>query len=182
MDQSKITVRYAKAFFSLAKEKGLLDTLKKDIELVSSAGEQSKDFILLLESPVVKTSQKVKIITQIFEQSVNELTLKFLVLAAQNKREVHIPGICRNFLALAREDQGIKSATITSAGKLSEETLNKAKEILEEDLNYKIELAEKINPAIIGGVILRVEDKQLDSSIAAHLKKIRSRLLESEIK
>lgn len=182
MDQSKITVRYAKAFFSLAKEKKLLDILKKDIEVIAATGKESEDFILFLESPVVKTSQKIKILNLIFSEKVHELTIKFLVLIAQNKREVHIPGICRNFLALTREDLGIMSAVITSAEKLSSEALSKAKEVLKRGLNYKIELSEKVNPAIIGGIILRVEDKQLDASVAAQLKKIKAKLLETEIK
>lgn len=58
MDQSTITVRYAKAFFLTAKEKNQLDVLKQDIELVSDLCKNAQDFILLLESPVVKTSKK----------------------------------------------------------------------------------------------------------------------------
>ena len=182
MNQSKISVRYAKAFFSLAKEKGLLDTFKEDMEVVANAGIESKDFLLLLESPVVKTSQKVKILNQIFSGKIHDLTLKFILLIAENKREIHIPDICRNFLALTREDLGIKSAMITSAKQLSKESMEQAKEILEKNLNYQIEITEKVDPAIIGGVILRVDDKQVDASIATQLKKIKSKLLETEIK
>ena len=75
MDQSAITVRYAKAFFSTAKEKNLLDTLKKDIQLVLEICENSADFILLLESPVVKTSKKVELIRSIFSKKIYLLLL-----------------------------------------------------------------------------------------------------------
>ena len=66
MNESIITVRYAKAFFSLAKEKGQLDELKKDIESVLNICSESKEFILFLESPIVKTSKKVNLIKEIF--------------------------------------------------------------------------------------------------------------------
>lgn len=90
MDQSAITVRYAKAFFELAKEKNLLEPLKADIELVASVGADSADFILLLESPIVKTSKKIELITAIFQGSVNELTLNFLnLIAKKQKRSAH---------------------------------------------------------------------------------------------
>ena len=182
MDQSLITVRYAKAFFSLAKENQLLEPLKNDIEVVAAICNESTDFILLLESPVVKGSKKMKLINRIFDGHLNELTLKFLALVTKNKREAHIPGICRNFLSLCREGQGIKSAVVTTASGISPETLKNVQAIMEKEFNTKIELTEKISPSIIGGMILRVDDKQLDASITTQLKRIKTKFLETEIK
>ncbi|MCG6188172.1 ATP synthase F1 subunit delta [Maribellus maritimus] len=182
MDQSAITVRYAKAFFELAKEKNLLEPLKADIELVASVGADSADFILLLESPIVKTSKKIELITAIFQGNVNELTLNFLNLIAKNKREVHIPGICRNFLALTRKDQNIKSAILTTASEIGTDTVKKVEKLMEKELTAKIELSTQVNPDIIGGMILRLDDKQYDASIATQLKKVKQTLLETELK
>lgn len=181
MDQSAITVRYAKAFFTLAKEKKLLDILKPDIELVSSVCQQSTDFILLLKSPVVKTSKKMALITSIFSGKVNDLTLDFLHLITKNKREVHIPAICRNFLGLSRADQNIKSAVLTTATKINAETIKKIETLMGKDLNAKIELSSNVNPEIIGGMVLRLDDKQYDASVATQLKKIKQKLLETEL-
>ena len=181
MDESLITVRYAKAFFSLAKEKQLLEPLKSDIETIASVCNQSVEFNLLLESPIVKVSKKADIISTIFKGHIHELTLKFLMLVTENKRETHIPGICRNFLALYRDGQGIKSATVTTASKISSATLEKVQAVMEKEFNTKIELTEKVNPSLIGGMILRVDDKQLDASIATQLKKIKTKFLETEI-
>ena len=182
MDQSAINVRYAKAFFSTAKEKELLDTFKKDIQLVLEICESSSDFILLLESPVVKTSKKAELIKNIFNKKVHEITLKFLLLITENKREVHIPGICRNFLSLTRKDQNIRSAVITTATEINKETIGKIKELIAKELNAKIELSSEINADIIGGIILRIDDKQYDASVSTQLKKIKQKLLDTEIK
>lgn len=182
MDYSIITVRYAKAFFLLAKEKNLLEVFKTDMETISGIVEGSSDFILLLESPVVKTSKKVKLISQIFSGSVHELTLKFLTLITINKRETHIPGICRNFLDLTRREMGIKTAMMTTATGMDEATLGKAKQIIEKEFDSKIELAQKINPEIIGGLVIRIEDKQIDASVLSQLKKIKTKFLEPETK
>uniref|UniRef100_UPI003216B930 ATP synthase F1 subunit delta n=1 Tax=uncultured Draconibacterium sp. TaxID=1573823 RepID=UPI003216B930 len=181
MDQSTITVRYAKAFFSAAKEKNLLDILKADIELVYDICKNSQDFILLLESPVVKTSKKSALITSIFKGRVNQLTMNFLLLITQNKREVHIPGICRNFLEITRKDQNIKSAVLTTASEIDSETIKKVEEMLGRELKATIELTTQINPNIVGGLVLRLEDKQYDASVATHLKKIKQNLLETEV-
>lgn len=181
MNQSAITVRYAKAFFSLAKEKNRLETLKTDIELIAGVCENSADFILLLESPIVETSKKIELLTAIFNGKVNELTLKFLHLIAGNKREVHIPGICRNFVLLTRKDQNIKLAILTTATEVNPETIKKIIALLEAGLKAKIELSNNVNPDIIGGVILRLDDNQYDASIATQLKKIKQKLLETEL-
>lgn len=181
MDQSKITVRYAKAFFSLATEKNLLDELKKDMDLIGQLAKSSSDFILLLESPVIKTSQKIKLLKTIFKGKVHELTINFLVLIAENKREVHIPGICRNFSDLYRKKQGIKRATITSAITLQKDIISQIKEKLENGFNAKVELSERVNEDLIGGFVLRIDDRQIDASIATQLRKVREKLLQTEI-
>ncbi len=181
MDQSAITVRYAKAFFAAAKEKNLLGQLKNDIQLVAEVCNTSSDFILLLESPIVKTSKKSALMKSIFEGKVEELTLNFLLLIAQNKREMHIPGICRNFLSLTREDQNIKSAVLTTASEINAATLTKIKDLLGKELNATIELMAQVNPDILGGMVLRLDDKQYDASVATQLKKVKQTLLETEI-
>lgn len=182
MDQSAIKVRYAKAFFSLAKEKNALESIKSDMDLVLSVCKNSVDFMLLLKSPVVKTSRKKELIKLIFEQKTDNLTLNFLMLIIKNKREIHIPGICRNFLSLTRKDQNIKSAVLTTATEISQNTINKVKKLLAKELNAQIELQTQINKVILGGMILRIDDKQYDASVATQLSRIKQSLLESELK
>lgn len=181
MDQSAITVRYAKAFFLTAKEKNLLDSLKSDIELVLSVCKNSSDFILLLESPIVKTSKKSGLLSAIFNKKINELTMNFLLLIAKNKREVHIPGICRNFLDLTRKDQNIKSAVLTTAAEMDAGIIKKVEVLLGKELDATIELSTSVNPDILGGLVLRIDDQQYDSSVATQLKKIKQSLLETEL-
>lgn len=181
MDHSKITVRYAKAYFSLAQEKKQLDAIKKDVELIFALCQDSTDFRLLLESPIVKTSQKIKITKAIFEGKVSDLSLKFLQLVNTNKREAHLPGICRNFLGLYRQEEGVKSALLTTATELSPELTSQIQQRLEKEYKAQIELTKQVDESLIGGFVLRVDDKQLDASIASQLKKVKEKLLQSEI-
>lgn len=182
MDQSKITVRYAKALFALAKEKNQLDVFNADIGLVISVLQSSADFSFLLESPVVRTSQKAKAVKLIFSDKINAATLRFLELIVENKREQHIPGICRNFLDLIRKEQGIKTAVVTSAISLSDETIAQLKALLEANYNAKVELSEKLNEELLGGFVLRIDDQQYDASIATQLRKVKENLMKTEIK
>jgi F-type H+-transporting ATPase subunit delta len=182
MNESLITVRYAKAFFATAKEKKLLDVFKSDIQLVLEVCTKSSDFNLLLESPVVKTSKKEELLKSIFEGKIHQLTMNFLLLIVKNKREIHIPGISRNFLALTRKDQNIKSATLITATQMSAETLMKISKIMDKQLNTKVELSSQVDAEIIGGMVLRIDDKQYDASVATQMNNIKQRLLESELK
>jgi len=182
MDQSKINTRYAKAFFTLAKDKGLTSELRIDAGLIANVCASSIDFNLLIESPIVKTSQKVKAIKSIFTGKVNVLSLNFLILIAENNREKNIPGIFRNLEELYRKEEGVKTAVITSAQSLDDAVINQISQILEAEFNSKVELSQKVNTELIGGFVLRVEDKQYDASVSTQLKKIKEKLLQTELK
>ena len=182
MDQSKINVRYAKAFFTLAKEKGLTTELRNDAGLITDVCAKSSDFNLLLNSPVVKTAAKVKAMLSIFEGKVNLLSLNFLVLITENRREKYIPGIFRNLEDLYRQEEGIKKALMTSSQSLDDSILLQVKQILEKEFKSKVELSHKIDEKLIGGFVLRVGDQQYDASISTQLRKIKEQLLQTEMK
>ena len=181
MDQSKINVRYAKALYSLAKEKGQLSSIKKDIELIDSLCRNEPEMKLLLESPIIKTVQKTRIATTLFQGRIQPLTLQFIQTVIRNKREAFLTGICRNILTSYRKEEGIEQATITSAIPLQNSMTDKMKVLLEEEIGVKIELNTQVDPQLIGGFILRVGDRQLDASISTQLMKIKDKLLHSEV-
>ena len=182
MDQSKINIRYAKAFFSLAKEKGLINELQKDAVLISSVCTSIADFVGLIDSPIVSTSGKIKVIKNIFEGKVNQYTLNFLILITENKREKYIPGIYRNLEEFYRINEGIKTAVLTTAQLLDESIVGQIRKSLENEFGGKVELSQKIDTDLIGGFVLRVDDNQYDASISTQLKKVRDKLLHTELK
>jgi len=182
MDQSKINVRYAKALFTLAKEKGLTTELRRDAGLIADVCATSTDFNLLLDSPVVKASNKIKLIRSIFQDRINVYSLNFLILITENKRERYIPGIFRNLEDLYRQEEGVKTAVLTSSQPLNDSIILQVKQILEKEFKSKVELSQKVNPELIGGFVLRVGDQQYDASIITQLKKIKEQLLQTELK
>jgi len=182
MDQSIINVRYAKAFFSLAKEKGLMEELQKDAFLVSSVCNSISDFMVLIESPVISTSGKIKAIKSIFQGKVNPFSLNFLVLITENRREKFIPGIFRNLEELYRKSQGISTAVLTTAVPMDDALVEQIRQSLESEFGGKVELSQMIDKELIGGFVLRMDDSQYDASIAAQLKRIKERLLQTELK
>jgi len=180
MNQSKIAVRYAKALFQFATEKNMLDEIKLDIALIAETARQ-KEFILLLESPVIQISKKKSVFSAMFGQQINKVSMQFLLMIIENKRDIYIPGICRNFLDQYRLFKGIKEAKITTAIPLDDLLTEKIKNTMAQLFSSKIELTSDVNPDLIGGFILRVGDQQMDTSIANKLKSVERSFLNTTI-
>ncbi len=176
MDKSKINVRYARALFLTGKEQNQIEILYDDVVRISNLCRHSVDFTKLLDNPVINVSKKKIILRELLQSHVCDLTLRFVLLVTDHQREGEIPGICRNFISLVKTDRGIVSATVTAARDLSEDMLSKIRLELEQETGKIVELTGKTEPALIGGMIVRIEDLQYDGSIAAQLKKIKAEI------
>jgi F-type H+-transporting ATPase subunit delta len=172
MNHSQVAVRYAKSLYLLAKEKNLVEDIKNDIELVESSFSVFSDLKATIDNPVIKPSIKKDIIEKVFSGKVNEFVLRFLLLVIENKRDNVFADIFRNFSDIYRKDNNIKKSVIVSVDKLSEDDKKQIKQIIEEKFKSTIEIEEKTNPEIVGGLIVRIEDKEYDFSILGKLNKI----------
>ncbi len=176
MNDSKISVRYAKALFESAAEKGLLDEVRKDMLQLQGICTL-EDFTDFLHSPVMKESQKSKVLTAVLKDSVQPLTMTLLDLVLKNKRELYIPGIARNFEEQYKKRKGIKSAVFVSAASVDASVKEKLVNVLKDALNSKIDLTTETNKELIGGFVVRIDNQQYDASVASKLKKIEKQLL-----
>lgn len=178
MNDSKISVRYARALFESAEEKGLLDQIRKDMEEIQKVS-RVHEFSVVLASPVIKPSQKLKMMEEMLSGQVDELTLSLLKLVIRNGREEYIPGIARYFTDLYKKHKGIVSATFTSATPVSKALRDKVEKVVREALETQVELVTGDNEELIGGFVIRIEDQQYDASVARSLKEVKSQLLKS---
>ena len=177
MNHSKISVRYAKALFLFARENNELDNVSKDIEFIQSLFNEVHLLKFVLECPVIKTSSKLKIINEVFSNRINAVSLKFLNLIIKNKRELHIQNISRNFIDRYKDFKGIKSVTLTTAYQIDDDTKQHLIDKITKSINKIIELNETVNPDIIGGFILKIEDQQYDSTVTSKLLHIKRKLV-----
>ena len=92
-----------------------------------------------------------------------------------------MPGIFRNLEDLYRQEEGIRTAVLTSSQLLSDSIVLQVQQMLEKEFQSKVELSQKVNPEIIGGFVLRIGDQQYDASILNQLKKIKEQLLQTEL-
>lgn len=180
MDQSRIAVRYAKALFDTAIEKNVIDQVKNDINLVAQVCADEL-MAQLIDSPVCKPSEKKKAFSSIFKTKVNQLTLDFLQMVIDNKRERYIVGMCRNFLSRYNSYANIKQAHVVTATTLDSDIVEKIRMAIAKLYNANVELSLAEDPSLIGGFVLRIDDEQLDASISTKLRNVKKDFTESTI-
>lgn len=177
MELSSINVRYARALFSLAQEKNQVELIKTDLDLVVRIGKMMPEFDWILSNPVIKPSKKVEIIKGLFTAMIHPITETFLEMLVKNKRENQLYGIVRWYLHEYNLLKGIDTANFVSAIPLDESVRNAVKSSLKAHFKKELHLIEIVNPEIIGGYILKIDDMQYDGSISSALKKIRRELI-----
>jgi len=177
MYNSQINIRYAKSLFLLAEEKKITDEIKKDMELISQWFDEYEDIKVLLEHPVLKGTKKYQILSDLLKDKVSTYTLSLLKLIIKNKREMHLKNICINFIDIYKKQKGIKTAVLTTAFELTRTHKASIKKSIENAFKAEVELETKVQKDLIGGMLIQVDDKQLDLSVAGQIHQLRNQFL-----
>jgi len=173
MRNVRVTVRYAKALHGLAIENKSELEVYNDMQKLSNACRDNKELTLFLKSPIIKTDKKLKILEQIFEKKISNISQLFLKIITQKKRESLLYDIANKFVEVYKKQKNIETANIITAQKLDPKLRENILNVLKNRFQEKIELNEVVDDKIIGGSIIRVADKQLDSSVSSALQKLK---------
>ena len=112
-----------------------------------------------------------------FEGKFQKLTLDFFAMTVKNKRENFLKIICMNYLGFYAQRKNIRKVVITSAAKLDKDTASQISLLVKsQDKTSSVELFEKTDESIIGGLIVQIDDKVYDASIRTQLKKVKEKL------
>ena len=165
MKQTRATLRYAKSLFDLAIEQDILKKCKEDMQFVADTCARSKDLSLLLKSPIIKTDQKLSIFKEVLYDKMSEVSIRFVNIITNKKRESLLEGIANSFITLYKAHKNIESATVTTAFPLEETLRKEVTDFIKTYGETEVDLTEKVDEKIIGGAIIRMGDKQLDASV-----------------
>lgn len=172
---TRLGKRYAKSLLDLATELNKLDEVVRDMETIKATTEASRELRTFLKSPIVEHKKKVGIINAVFEGQLNELTQRFIALMAKHGREGDMPVIAEGFLDLYQEQQGIEKAVVTTAHPLSEAQLKALSEKLHNTLGKQIVMEQKVDEHMIGGLKLRVANKEYNGGIDTKLRELKKK-------
>jgi F-type H+-transporting ATPase subunit delta len=173
MENERVAKRYAKSIFDLSKEKNLLESIHKDFAYIHSLINESKEFRLLIQSPIINSIRKLEILNKALSNQLNAMTFTFMDIVFKRHREAILPLVANEFIKLYQKEKNITEVTLISASELSNNFISDVQNKVEKLLNTTVSLKYKIQPEIIGGFILRFEGKEYDGSIASKLNKLK---------
>jgi len=173
MSELTVAARYAKSLIDLAQEQKLVEVIKDDMELFLHTLKANPQLKAVLANPIVSHSKKVKILDEIFGGKVNNVTISFFKLMVNKSRGEVLYTTAHEYINLYDFKNHIVKATVVSATALSAENKKALIADIEAATKGSIKLEAKVDPSLIGGFVLTVGDRQVDTSIASDLKKLK---------
>ena len=173
MKGARPALRYAKAVLNLAKESGIESEVNADMQFINATISENDDLQTMLKSPVIKASDKKKVLNAIFTDKVNAVSLGLFNLLEENKRMVMLQPIASQYTIIFDYLKNMNIAKVTTAVALTKEMEEKVLNKVVELTGNKTSIENIIDPSILGGFILRVGDLQYDASISNNFNELR---------
>jgi F-type H+-transporting ATPase subunit delta len=172
---SGIAGRYATAIFELAQEEGATQTVERDFATLKTLIAESRDLDSLVRAPVFTRDQQKKGMDGILRRmEASPLTTRFVLLLASKRRLFALTDIIRGFNALLSKQRGEVDAEVTSARALNNAEVEELKKILKSKLGRDARLQAKVDPTLLGGLVVKVGSRMIDSSLRTKLEGIRA--------
>ena len=169
-----VSDRYASALYELAAEKKLVDSVLNDLSNLKNILKDNKELSLVVKSPLISSSDKQNIFeTLLMKINANELTNTFIKVIEKNKRFSNLASIITQFININSQKRGDVIADITSADELNDDQKNNITNQLKSILGDKLSLSFDVDKNIMGGLIVKVGSKMIDTSLANKINKLK---------
>ncbi|MEQ1715520.1 MAG: F0F1 ATP synthase subunit delta [Hyphomicrobium sp.] len=166
--------RYASALFELAKESSKVKEVEADLGKFTALLAESTDLVRMVRSPVISTEDQARAIGAISNKAgISGLAANFLNLITKNRRLFAAADIIKGFRALAAKDRGEVTAEVTSAVALSDAQVAELKKTLKESVGKDVALNTRIDPSLLGGLVVKVGSRMIDSSLKTKLQNLK---------
>jgi len=165
--QASLAGRYATALFGLARDEKQIDSVSKSLESLTQGLAESADLRRVVESPLVNRIEAAKVVAALVPTlGLDPLTARFLGVLAKNGRLVELPRVIRN---LAAAHRGETTAQVTTAHPLNDDQRAALAAQLKTRAKRDVSIDAKVDPAILGGIIVRLGSQMIDASIRTKL-------------
>lgn len=166
--------RYAKALFDLAEAEQALDAVAADLKTLRAMIADSSDLVRLIRSPVISREDQSKAMAALMTQAgCGPLTKKFIGLTARNRRLFALPAMIDGFGRILAERRGELTAEVTAAAPLAAKQMEALGASLEKSVGRKVGIDVKVDPAIMGGLVVKIGSRMVDSSLKTKLQQLR---------
>ena len=177
MDNGKISVRYARALFQIAQEQGCEEAIYDGLSrLAHNYLLAIAQFNEVLADPIVAKEEKMKLLEMAIGEPIHDSLKQFIAFLVEQHRESRMFLIAMKYMEMYRKKHNILNTQLTTATELPEATLDKIKAYVEQTFNVEAEMEIKIDPALIGGFVLDIENTRMDASVAGQLNALKIKL------
>ncbi len=174
MSEAGVAFRYAKPLLELAVEKGLEDAVNDDMKLLKDACEANRELLAVLRNPVIRGFKKFGILKALFADKITPLTLSLFEIMTSKNREDVLFSVSKEFNKLYNTHKGIEEVLLTTSIALPAKLKKALEKKLSDSLKKTVLLEEKIDPSLIGGLIVQVGNSQIDNSIKHSLSRLKN--------
>ena len=165
--------RYATALFDLADEQKALDLVADDLRALKAMLDESADLTRLVRSPVLSRESQAAAMAVLVERAgLSTLTRNFIGLVARNRRLFALPGMIAGYLQLLAERRGEIRAEVTAAQEMSKEQVVAINDQLKRAIGSKVAVEIRVDPALIGGLVVKVGSRMVDGSLRSKLQRL----------
>ena len=172
--------RYATALFDLARESNAIDAVKADLERFDALVAESADLNRLVRSPVFSADEQLQALSAVLERAgIGGLAAKFLKLVTSNRRLFAVRDMVKAYREFVAKHKGEATAEVTIAEKLKDEHLDALRSALKAVSGKNVDLDIKVDPAIIGGLVVKLGNRMVDSSLRTRLNAIKQVMKEA---
>jgi F-type H+-transporting ATPase subunit delta len=179
-DVSTMAGRYATALFELAAQANAVDAVKADLDRFDALIGDSADLARLVRSPVYSADEQGHAMSAVLQRAgIGGLAANFLKLVTANRRLFAVPDMIKSFRALVAKHKGEATAEVTVAEKLKDEHVEALRAALKAVSGKDVDLDIKIDPAIIGGLVVKLGSRMVDTSLRTKLNAIRHAMKEA---
>jgi F-type H+-transporting ATPase subunit delta len=181
VSEEQVARVYAQALFDAAKEAGAVEPVRRDLGEFVGALAGSASLRNVLADPHVDTGAKTRVLAELTRGG-QPLVANVLQLVLARGRWAALPELLQAYDALAIVEEGIVEVEVVSAAELSPETEKKIAARIQEATGRRVELARRVDPSILGGLVLRIGDIIVDGSVKARIRQLRRKLATAEVR
>jgi F-type H+-transporting ATPase subunit delta len=178
MSNYRVAYRYGTALLQSAEEEHLLEQTASDAKMIAETVRANRELRLLLASPIIVKQKKKRVLDELFEKRIGRVMLRFLNLLTEKDREGELLDILEQFLHLLDEKRGILRVEVASAVDLTETERDQLKRRLESYTGKTLVPGFRRDPTLLGGFVVRLDDKVIDATLAHQLSLLREKFLE----
>ncbi len=169
---SIVSERYALSLYEVAKDCGQAEAFYKELSQATKIFEEYPEYLKLLTTPSIPLPEKQTTLRKVFEGKAHEYVLNFLLLLTEKRRIGLISEICKAYRDQYYFEEGIAEVVAVTAAPMDEALQNKLREKMCAVTRKKVILKNEVDPKLIGGIVVRIDNRQVDTSVKTRLAEI----------